>query len=35
MGYTGVVTTGGPGDVRETSGLTITKVSVGTIDNNT
>ncbi|HEY3465124.1 MAG TPA: MBL fold metallo-hydrolase [Amycolatopsis sp.] len=34
MAYTGVVTTGGPGDVRETSGLTITKVSVGTIDNN-
>jgi glyoxylase-like metal-dependent hydrolase (beta-lactamase superfamily II) len=34
MTYTGVVTTGGPGDVRETSGLTITKVSVGTIDNN-
>ncbi|MEC3981796.1 MBL fold metallo-hydrolase [Amycolatopsis sp. H20-H5] len=34
MTYTGVVTAGGPGDVRETSGLTITKVSVGTIDNN-
>ena len=34
MTYTGVVTTGGPADVRETSGLVITKVSVGTIDNN-
>ncbi|WP_406639598.1 MBL fold metallo-hydrolase [Amycolatopsis sp. WGS_07] len=34
MTYTGVVTTGGPADVRETSGLTISKVSVGTIDNN-
>jgi glyoxylase-like metal-dependent hydrolase (beta-lactamase superfamily II) len=32
--YTGEITTGGPGDVRETSGLTITKASVGTIDNN-
>ncbi|WP_409462020.1 MBL fold metallo-hydrolase [Amycolatopsis sp. GA6-003] len=34
MTYTGVVTTGGPADVRETSGLIISKVSVGTIDNN-
>jgi len=34
MAYTGEVTTGGPRDVRETSELTITKVSVGTIDNN-
>ncbi|WP_409184278.1 MBL fold metallo-hydrolase [Amycolatopsis sp. VS8301801F10] len=34
MTYTGVVTTGGPADVRETTGLIISKVSVGTIDNN-
>ncbi|MFB9923721.1 MBL fold metallo-hydrolase [Amycolatopsis halotolerans] len=34
MTYTGVVTTGGPADARETSGLIISKVSVGTIDNN-
>jgi glyoxylase-like metal-dependent hydrolase (beta-lactamase superfamily II) len=32
--YTGDVVTGGRPDVRETSGLTITKVSVGRIDNN-
>jgi len=34
MTYTGVVRTGGPADVRETSGLVISKVSVGKIDNN-
>ncbi|MFC9326841.1 MBL fold metallo-hydrolase [Kitasatospora sp. NPDC057015] len=34
MTYTGEVTAGGPADVRETSGLTISKASVGTIDNN-
>jgi glyoxylase-like metal-dependent hydrolase (beta-lactamase superfamily II) len=34
MSYTGVVHAGGPGDTRETTGLLITKVSVGEIDNN-
>jgi glyoxylase-like metal-dependent hydrolase (beta-lactamase superfamily II) len=32
--YTGDVTTGGPPDVRELGDLTITKVSVGPMDNN-
>ncbi|MEU0118088.1 MBL fold metallo-hydrolase [Streptomyces bobili] len=34
MTYTGDVRAGGPPDVRETSLLTITKASVGDIDNN-
>lgn len=34
MTYTGKVTPGGPAAVRELSGLTITKLSVGPIDNN-
>jgi glyoxylase-like metal-dependent hydrolase (beta-lactamase superfamily II) len=34
MSYSGEVTTGGAADLRETAGLTIAKVSVGTIDNN-
>ncbi|MFC9463693.1 MBL fold metallo-hydrolase [Streptomyces coelicoflavus] len=34
MTYTGAVTAGGPPDVRRTSLLTITKASVGDIDNN-
>jgi len=34
MAYTGVVTPGGPPDVRELERLTITKVSVGPMDNN-
>ncbi|MBX6354355.1 MAG: MBL fold metallo-hydrolase [Micromonosporaceae bacterium] len=34
MPYTGDVTPGGPPDVRELSALTITKVSVGPMDNN-
>ena len=34
MTYTGAVTPGGPPDVRELAGLTITKVSVGEMDNN-
>jgi glyoxylase-like metal-dependent hydrolase (beta-lactamase superfamily II) len=34
MAYTGDVTPGGPPDVRELEGLTITKVSVGPMDNN-
>lgn len=34
MPYTGDVTTGGPPDVRELDALTITKVSVGPMDNN-
>ena len=33
-GYTGEVVAGGPGDVRELPGLRVTKVSVGTFDNN-
>jgi glyoxylase-like metal-dependent hydrolase (beta-lactamase superfamily II) len=34
MTYTGDVTPGGPAAVRELAGLTITKVSVGPMDNN-
>ena len=34
MTYTGDVSPGGPPDVRELTDLTITKVSVGTMDNN-
>ncbi|RJL36150.1 MBL fold metallo-hydrolase [Bailinhaonella thermotolerans] len=34
MTYTGDVTVGGPADVRELPGLTITKVAVGPYDNN-
>jgi glyoxylase-like metal-dependent hydrolase (beta-lactamase superfamily II) len=34
MTYTGDVLTGGPAAVRELPGLTITKVSVGPMDNN-
>ena len=34
MTYSGDVTTGGPADVRELDQLTITKVSVGPMDNN-
>jgi glyoxylase-like metal-dependent hydrolase (beta-lactamase superfamily II) len=32
--YTGEVVPGGPADVRELPGLTVTKVSVGPMDNN-
>src|ERR671921_2840196 len=35
MTYSGQVSPGGPPDVRELSGLTITKMSVGEMDNNT
>jgi glyoxylase-like metal-dependent hydrolase (beta-lactamase superfamily II) len=34
MTYTGDVTTGGPADTRTLTGVTITKVSVGPMDNN-
>ncbi len=34
MAYTGNVSVGGPADTRELPGLTITKVSVGPMDNN-
>src|SRR5262245_52736781 len=34
MTYTGDVTVGGPADTRELPGLTITKLSVGPMDNN-
>jgi glyoxylase-like metal-dependent hydrolase (beta-lactamase superfamily II) len=34
MAYTGQVEPGGPADVRELPGLTITKLSVGPMDNN-
>lgn len=34
MSYTGDVTVGGPADVRELPGLSITKVAVGPYDNN-
>jgi glyoxylase-like metal-dependent hydrolase (beta-lactamase superfamily II) len=34
MAYTGQVQPGGPADVRELPGLTITKLSVGPMDNN-
>ncbi|WP_322759947.1 MBL fold metallo-hydrolase [Frankia sp. Cr2] len=33
-GYSGAVVVGGPADVRELPGLTITKVAVGPMDNN-
>ena len=33
-GYTGDVTVGGPADVRELPALTVTKVAVGSFDNN-
>ncbi len=34
MAYTGNVTVGGPPDTREITGLTVTKVAVGPMDNN-
>ena len=34
MNYSGVVTPGGPADVRDLDALTVTKVSVGPMDNN-
>lgn len=34
MAYTGDVSPGGPPDVRELDGLTVTKISVGPMDNN-
>ena len=34
MAYTGDVTAGGPPDTRELPGLTVTKLSVGPMDNN-
>jgi glyoxylase-like metal-dependent hydrolase (beta-lactamase superfamily II) len=34
MSYTGNVSVGGPADTRELPGLTVTKVSVGPMDNN-
>jgi glyoxylase-like metal-dependent hydrolase (beta-lactamase superfamily II) len=34
MSYTGDVTVGGPADTRELPGLTITKVAVGSMDND-
>ncbi|MQA87295.1 MAG: MBL fold metallo-hydrolase [Streptosporangiales bacterium] len=34
MAYTGEVAVGGPPDVRQVPGLTITKVAVGSYDNN-
>ncbi|HKB31633.1 MAG TPA: MBL fold metallo-hydrolase [Streptosporangiaceae bacterium] len=34
MSYTGDVVVGGPPDVRELPGLTVTKVAVGPLDNN-
>ncbi|MEV4349757.1 MBL fold metallo-hydrolase [Actinoplanes sp. NPDC049596] len=34
MTYTGDVTVGGPADVRDLGGLTITKVAVGPMENN-
>jgi glyoxylase-like metal-dependent hydrolase (beta-lactamase superfamily II) len=34
MTYTGEVSVGGPADTRELPGLTVTKVSVGPMDNN-
>jgi glyoxylase-like metal-dependent hydrolase (beta-lactamase superfamily II) len=34
MAYTGNVSQGGPPDVRQLNGLTLTKVSVGPMDNN-
>ncbi len=34
MAYTGEVTVGGPPDTREITGLTVTKLAVGPMDNN-
>lgn len=34
MAYTGDVTVGGPADSREITGLTVTKMAVGPMDNN-
>ena len=34
MNYSGVVTPGGPADVRDLAAITVTKVSVGPMDNN-
>ncbi len=34
MPYTGAVSPGGPADVRELDALTVTKISVGPMDNN-
>ena len=34
MAYTGAVTVGGPPDTREITGLTVTKLAVGPMDNN-
>ena len=34
MTYTGDVTVGGPADMREIPGLTVTKLAVGPYDNN-
>jgi glyoxylase-like metal-dependent hydrolase (beta-lactamase superfamily II) len=34
MTYTGEVNVGGPSDVRELDGLTVTKIAVGPMDNN-
>ncbi len=34
MAYTGDVTVGGPPDTREITGLTVTKLAVGPMDNN-
>ncbi len=34
MAYTGKVTVGGPPDTRQITGLTVTKVAVGPMDNN-
>lgn len=34
MAYTGNVTVGGPPDVRELAGLTVSKLAVGPMDNN-
>ncbi len=34
MPYTGAVTVGGPADTREMTGLTVTKLAVGPMDNN-
>lgn len=34
MNYSGVVTPGGPADVRDLDAITVTKVSVGPMDNN-
>ena len=34
MAYTGDVTVGGPPDAREITGLKVTKLAVGPMDNN-